>query len=97
MSVDPVRYILPDGFIELTHAYSETVRLRFGESWTREMTRAEAEEEARKRQPDKTRRGRRWDVARRCLLRSFLNGTLQTFVLENATPRPLDPRAIASG
>jgi hypothetical protein len=91
MPVDPVRYILPYGFIELTRAYSETVRLRFGESWTREMTPAEEEEEGQKPQSDKTRRSRRWDVTKWCLGRSFLNGALQTFVLQNGTPRPLDP------
>jgi hypothetical protein len=89
--VDPRGYILPHGFIELARAVYETVKLRFGESWTRNMTRAEEDEEARKPQSDKTSRSRRWDIAKRCLLRSFRTGELQTFILEGSTPLPLDP------
>jgi hypothetical protein len=88
-STDPALYIVPDGFIELSRAVEKTVRQCFGETYVSDLTPERLALEISKNQFDKSRRDRRWTLAKRLLLRAFLRGKLRTFLLKNGEPKPL--------
>jgi hypothetical protein len=112
---NPLRYVVPKGFIELRSAYDEVIKARFGPEWSLFMSPAELESEAAKpggnmfrhvrapkddvrrrrweidRDLARQSRQRRWEIARKCALRAFRRRMLETFVLVDGAPRPLDP------
>jgi hypothetical protein len=87
---NPSLYVIPDGFIELTRAREEAVRRWFGHQYASELTPPMASLEA-KRLGSKASRARRWELARRLMLRVLRRVRLRAYVLtQGGQASPLD-------
>lgn len=86
---DPKLYVLTPGYIELTEAVFQNVKLLFG---TRHASKFSGEAELRNELalPKKQRRDRRWNLVRRCFVRAFRQNRLTAYLLTNGNPEPLD-------
>jgi hypothetical protein len=88
-TTDPGLFVIPEGFIELTRARTDTVTRCFGRKHTSRLTPDIISAEAANPQA-KAGRTRRWTLAQRLLLRALRRGRLHAYLLRENQPVPLD-------